>query len=326
MAPPTVYQCPSCELRFATRNELLDHVAVDHPAPVEDDLPPRRDARGLVTVPVDPGRPPGPALATAVALAAAAGCAIGVVAAPVPGIPDPSPYLAARHRELARAGVVTVPPRVLAGDPADAVVADARASGTSLLCMATRARGWLAEPLLGSVAAGVVHRSPVPVVLVGPSVRHPGARPRRMVVGIDGSDVAAAARRAASVLASRLGTPVELVRVAGTDGPVAPGTVDEGDGVVVLRGRHPARALAERAGPGGDVLVVVGSRRRTGLDRPGMGGVATGVARRASGPVMVVPADAQLDLDAPVVAGEETSPRGATAARRGVDASGEVAR
>jgi hypothetical protein len=32
-----VHQCPYCELRFATRNEVEDHVAVDHPRPVEDD-------------------------------------------------------------------------------------------------------------------------------------------------------------------------------------------------------------------------------------------------------------------------------------------------
>jgi hypothetical protein len=32
-------QCPFCELRFATRNELDDHVAVDHPRPVDEDSP-----------------------------------------------------------------------------------------------------------------------------------------------------------------------------------------------------------------------------------------------------------------------------------------------
>lgn len=26
-----VHQCPYCELRFVTRNELEDHVAADHP-------------------------------------------------------------------------------------------------------------------------------------------------------------------------------------------------------------------------------------------------------------------------------------------------------
>jgi hypothetical protein len=32
-----VHQCPYCELRFVTRNEVEDHVAVDHPRRVDDD-------------------------------------------------------------------------------------------------------------------------------------------------------------------------------------------------------------------------------------------------------------------------------------------------
>ena len=26
-----VYQCPGCELRFALANELMNHIAIDHP-------------------------------------------------------------------------------------------------------------------------------------------------------------------------------------------------------------------------------------------------------------------------------------------------------
>ena len=32
-----VHQCPRCELRFTSRNELDDHMAVEHPVPVDDD-------------------------------------------------------------------------------------------------------------------------------------------------------------------------------------------------------------------------------------------------------------------------------------------------
>jgi hypothetical protein len=35
-----VHQCPYCELRFVSRNELQDHVAVDHPRAVDDDTSP----------------------------------------------------------------------------------------------------------------------------------------------------------------------------------------------------------------------------------------------------------------------------------------------
>jgi hypothetical protein len=36
-----VHQCPYCELRFGSRNELEDHVAQDHPRDLDDDTDPR---------------------------------------------------------------------------------------------------------------------------------------------------------------------------------------------------------------------------------------------------------------------------------------------
>ena len=67
----------------------------------------------------------------------------------------------------------------------------------------------------------------------------------------------------------------------------------------VLHDRHPARALVERAGTAGDTLLVVGTRARTGIDRLVLGSVSHGVTRHASGPVLVVPRDATIDLDHP---------------------------
>jgi len=32
-----VHQCPRCELRFLSRNELEDHMAQEHPGPDDDD-------------------------------------------------------------------------------------------------------------------------------------------------------------------------------------------------------------------------------------------------------------------------------------------------
>jgi hypothetical protein len=37
LAVSYVHQCPYCECRFVSRNELEDHIAVDHPRTVEDD-------------------------------------------------------------------------------------------------------------------------------------------------------------------------------------------------------------------------------------------------------------------------------------------------
>jgi hypothetical protein len=40
-----VHQCPYCELRFVSRNEVEDHVAGDHPRTVDDDTVPSDDDR-----------------------------------------------------------------------------------------------------------------------------------------------------------------------------------------------------------------------------------------------------------------------------------------
>ena len=38
-----VHQCPYCELRFVSRNEVEDHVALEHPGRVDDDTDDNRD-------------------------------------------------------------------------------------------------------------------------------------------------------------------------------------------------------------------------------------------------------------------------------------------
>jgi hypothetical protein len=37
VAVTDVHQCPYCELRFVSRNEVEDHVALEHPGRVDDD-------------------------------------------------------------------------------------------------------------------------------------------------------------------------------------------------------------------------------------------------------------------------------------------------
>ena len=37
MAVTDVHQCPYCELRFVSRNEVEDHIALEHPGWVDDD-------------------------------------------------------------------------------------------------------------------------------------------------------------------------------------------------------------------------------------------------------------------------------------------------
>jgi hypothetical protein len=37
VAVTDVHHCPYCELRFTSRNELQDHISIDHPRAVDDD-------------------------------------------------------------------------------------------------------------------------------------------------------------------------------------------------------------------------------------------------------------------------------------------------
>lgn len=40
-----VHQCPYCELRFVSRNELEDHASLEHPRAVDDDTDVATDER-----------------------------------------------------------------------------------------------------------------------------------------------------------------------------------------------------------------------------------------------------------------------------------------
>ena len=40
-----MHQCPYCELRFLSRNELEDHVSLEHPRHVDDDTSPVDERR-----------------------------------------------------------------------------------------------------------------------------------------------------------------------------------------------------------------------------------------------------------------------------------------
>lgn len=311
MAGNTVNRCPFCELRFAHGTELAHHVATDHPSRTQEDIATPPPWHGVVTVPLDPAHAPTGALAVAATLARQGGFAVEAVAAPAPALPVTGHYLAARQRDLAAAGVPTVPPAELAGAPAPAIVAHATPGTTSLLCMATRGRGPVSERALGSVTSEVVRTAVVPVVLAGPRLRHAGTPIRRVLVGLDGSRLSRHALDAGAALAGRIGAALELVEVIDpgamvTDIPesamlrsIANGMATPPQAYDVLHDRHPARALVDRAGTAGDTLLVVGTRGRTGIDRLVLGSVSHGVTRQAAGPVLVVPGNAAIDLDHP---------------------------
>jgi nucleotide-binding universal stress UspA family protein len=268
------------------------------------DLPPP----GMVTVPLDPLAPPTPALAVAAALAGQAGLAVEVVAVPPVGLPAGAELNAAVA--AARAAGAPAAQGVELGGPGGVVPAliGHVADGDPLVvCMATRGRGALDDLRLGSVSAGVVHRSPVPVLLVGPGVR-PGWGPARLVVAcVDGSERSERALTAAARLAQRLAADVMLLRVYG-DGDVvdraelaalrdlAARTPGRRPQLAVIHDDDPAAGIARVADPGTNTLVAVGTRGHGVLATAVLGSVARRVTRLAACPVIAVPPTAGRPL------------------------------
>ncbi len=82
--------------------------------------------------------------------------------------------------------------------PASAIAEEAKARGATLVVMGTRGHGALRGFALGSVALRVAHAAPVPVCLVHPDSKLPGAfgRKLRVMLAFDGSPPAARAAQA----------------------------------------------------------------------------------------------------------------------------------
>ena len=193
------------------------------------------------------------------------------------------------------------------------------AQDAELLVVGSRGYSGVASLFLGSVAQRVASHATCPGVGVAPTSQEAAARRGRVVVGVDGSEHAAAALRFALVEAERL--RAELVAVyawQAPDAPVDPFTVLQADVAVdreqqVARARewllrtvdeartpltqrvpvrvetpekHPAAALLDE---GADAdLIVVGSRGRGGFTGLLLGSVSQQVLNHAVVPVAVV--------------------------------------
>ena len=224
---------------------------------------------------------------------------------------------AALAEALAEFGdIETAEPVVVQGDPAVRLVKEA--GGAGLLVVGSRGYGALRSRLLGSVGVYCVDHSTVPVVIVP----HGAGRdegfdgPRRVVVGIDGSDNADAALRwalghvraddevvavaawhpTATLGYESIDAEAELLEQAATE------AVDEavhriagelGVDAGRVRREHergdPRTVLRRRADDAD--LLVVGARGRTGVSHLLVGSTASSLAHRPICPVAVVPLD-----------------------------------
>lgn len=203
-------------------------------------------------------------------------------------------------------------------DPASEILDSA--ADADLIVMTTRGIGAANRAVFGSVADRVAHHSPVPLLLLRGDSR-PTTEPlvARIVVPLDGSELAEGALRPAIDLSCDLGVPLHLVRVVDADplrdevrgGPmVASASARAAERAVADAGRYlDARAQIARdrncvavtetrtgypvtelvaAMKQGD-LVVMTSHGRGGVGRWLLGSVADRLIREAPAPVLLVP-------------------------------------
>ncbi|MSQ27252.1 MAG: universal stress protein [Dehalococcoidia bacterium] len=226
-------------------------------------------------------------------------------------------YLDEKATQLRSRGL-EVREAVLSGPVADTLLQYAAHQGIELIALATHGRAGLERWMVGSVTDHLIHGSSIPVLTLRP--------PRdgktvvslaRVLVGLDGSDLAEAALPYAAELARRLKLTVTLVQVVPSEVELFAGSnyvaypidivselkaaageyLDEkaaqvsGAGLIcdtVVGVGGPVSHLIEAANHVPGTLIVVSSHGRSGLGRTILGSVADRVIHESHGPVLVV--------------------------------------
>jgi nucleotide-binding universal stress UspA family protein len=201
--------------------------------------------------------------------------------------------------------------------PAGAIAGEAKACGAALVVMGTRGHGALRGFALGSVALRVAHAAPVPVCLVHPDSKLPGAfgKKLRVMLALDGSPPSL---RAAQALAAWRGWLGELdVQVVHVQAPLSTAEAilpphddlveqwstkgaEEAtragrqllDGLKIKNHLHlgagdAAEEIVHLAGHTGCELIVLGTRGRGAAHHALVGSVALKVAAASPVPVLL---------------------------------------
>jgi nucleotide-binding universal stress UspA family protein len=145
--------------------------------------------------------------------------------------------------------------------------------------------------VLGSVATGLVHRAPCPVLVARPA---PGTFPQPILLASDGSEESWRAAGLVAAIAARARGPVVIVSVGDGDDPTegaaeaqATWLAEEAgtEASVLVRDGEPSLRITETAELLQSGLVVIGSRGRTGLRA--LGSVSERVASEAGCSVLI---------------------------------------
>jgi nucleotide-binding universal stress UspA family protein len=228
---------------------------------------------------------------------------------------------------VADAGV-TIERVIAEGEPDEWIVDTAANRGVDMIAMTSHGRGAIGRAIFGSVADRVARTATVPVLIVRAAGEDApqAAAVKRIVVPLDGSELAERALPIASEIAKRLRVPIHVFRAVDpvTAMPVAPGVFGAAptvsgeiadqiweeaeseanqtvrDAVADLQKQHgidaagsilhgsPFFAISEATRP--DDLLVLTSHGRGGVRRWLLGSVAEKLIREAPAPVLLVPA------------------------------------
>jgi nucleotide-binding universal stress UspA family protein len=199
---------------------------------------------------------------------------------------------------------VQAPTRLVAGEPAAAIVEEAREHGVDLVAVGPDAGVLGGAIRVGHVAAHVVREAPCSVLLAREAGRD---FPQRIACGIDGSEGSVATAGLAAAIAAATGAELRLLHVVPIfRGDNAEWTLDEDEpsppeiepsvhaavarGVIPVRemamGR-PESAIVAAAARDGTDLVVVGHRGVAGVTRVLLGSVSEHVTTHARCSVLV---------------------------------------
>jgi nucleotide-binding universal stress UspA family protein len=260
-----------------------------------------------IIVPLDLETGADRALPVAHALAAQGGIPVELVTVSSPSMPqEVDAYELRRRAQLFVNCSTTV---LHDNDIARALTAFAAERPAPLVVVATRARGVIAEHVLGSVTEDLLARSADPVLLVGPHVETEDlVGGPTLVAGVDGTSTSEAVLPAvAEWLDTFGGPPPWLVQVL----PPATAADSFGDAVEsayvqrlaarlkeggidaewdVAHAGRPTDALIDFADRVADTVLVVSSERWTDAAHSHIRSVARALTRYAHHPVLVVPA------------------------------------
>jgi nucleotide-binding universal stress UspA family protein len=219
--------------------------------------------------------------------------------------PETLEYLHKAALECGNASV-EIDVAVLSGDPTEVILEQVDAREADLVVMRTRGRGGLSRAVLGSVAEGIVKRSPSPVLLLPPQADATTAV-RTILVPVDGTPGSSIALGVARVFALQTAARLCLRQiVASTSDETARSAARaniegflrdlSGDGLqcegeVLVEDAVPEAIVRSAAEEHAD-LIVMSSEARTGAARAVLGSVTDAVVRTATRPILVLRRDA----------------------------------